>query len=192
VVSSDTKTSHAIIADGAENENVYFLQSELPGGAVVVAIQANRVMLRRAGVLEALLLPRLSEGAPDRSPAYALASNTGGGGGEQPAIPEALPESKVARLADIMMPRPRITRGQFRGVEVYPGERGEAFAGLGLLPGDVITAIDGRSLSASDATAPFQGIAESATLTLTINRRGQTRTIKLANGKLVAPPPSTT
>lgn len=192
VVSSDPNTSHAIIADGTGSESVYFLQSELPGGAIVVAIQANRVMLKRAGVLEALLLPRLSEGAPDGSPAYALASDTGGGGGEQAAIPEALPEPKVARLADIMMPRPRIKDGQFRGVEVYPGERDEAFAGLGLIPGDLITAIDGRPLSASDAAAPFQGMAESATLTLTISRRGQTRTIKLANGKLVVPPPSTT
>jgi type II secretory pathway component PulC len=157
----------------------------------VVAIQANRVMLSRAGALEALQLPRLAD--PGSNPAAGFAASTGlPASGDLPAIPEAVLQAPPARLADIMMPRPHITGGQFQGVAVFPGERGEDFAGLGLKPGDVITAIDGRPLSASDAAAPFLGVAASATLTLTINRRGQTRTIKLANGKLVAPPTSTT
>ncbi len=192
VVSSDPRTSHAIIADGSGRENVYFLQSELPGGAIVVGIQANRVVLKRAGLLEALLLPRLADIAPDGSLGYAVSGGPAIGGGEPTAIPEDRPQPRAARLADIMMPRPRITGGTFRGVEVFPGERGQEFAGLGLQPGDLVTAIDGRPLAASDAAAPFQGIAESANLTLTINRRGQIRTITLANGKLVAPPLSKT
>ncbi|MDP2323260.1 MAG: type II secretion system protein N [Gammaproteobacteria bacterium] len=191
VFSSDASFSHAIIADSSGSESVYFLQSEVPGGATLVAIQANRVILKRAGVLEALLLPRLADSGSN--PSAGFAASTGiPASGELPAIPEEMVQPQAARLADIMMPRPHITGGQFQGVEVFPGERGEDFAGLGLKPGDVITAIDGRPLSASDAAAPFLGIAESATLTLTINRRGQSRTIQLTNGKLVAPPTAKT
>jgi general secretion pathway protein C len=191
VVSSDASFSHAIIADGSGIESVYFLQSEVPGGATVVAIHANRVILNRAGALEALQLPHLADSGSNASAGFAVSAGIPASG-DLPAIPEEVLQPRAARLADIMMPRPRITGGEFQGVEVYPGERGEDFAGLGLKPGDVVTAIDGRPLSASDAAAPFQGIAESATLTLTINRRGQTRTIKLANGKLVAPPTAKT
>jgi general secretion pathway protein C len=191
VVSSDASVSHAIIADGSGGESVYFLQSEVPGGATLVAIQASRVILKRGGVLEALLLPRLADSGSNASAGFAASTGLPASG-DLPASPAEVVQPPPARLADIMMPRPHIKGGKFQGVEVFPGERGEDFAGLGLKPGDVVTAIDGRPLSASDAAAPFLGIAESATLTLTINRRGQTRTIKLANGKLVVPPTSKT
>lgn len=87
-----------------------------------------------------------------------------------------------------MMSRPYLDGGRFAGIAVYPGERRGMFASLGLKSGDVIVKIDGRTLSATDAAAPFQGLATDASLLLTIDRGGQMVMLKIANG---APVPVT-
>ena len=62
IAADNPKTAHAIIADASGNEHVYFTNASLPGGATLQQIQADRVILSRAGQLEVLRLPREGQG----------------------------------------------------------------------------------------------------------------------------------
>ena len=61
VAAGDEALAHAIIADGSGKDQVYFINDAVPGGALLHEVYADHVMLDRAGVLEALRLPRVSE-----------------------------------------------------------------------------------------------------------------------------------
>src|SRR6056297_576581 len=52
---------YAIIVDAEGSEGVYRVDDEVPGGAVVVAIEPRRVVFSRAGGREALELPGSSQ-----------------------------------------------------------------------------------------------------------------------------------
>ncbi|MCC7489606.1 MAG: hypothetical protein IT485_08155 [Gammaproteobacteria bacterium] len=178
VASTDARFSHALIADGSGREGIYFLESDISQGIKLAAIYTDRVILNHAGQYETLRLPEYGDsrrtadrlaGAPTATDPEEL---SGGGHPEQTA-------PSPPRLADIMTSRPHVTGGRFSGLEVYPGERGEDFSRLGLKPGDIITEIDGRKLTASDPTAPFQSLAAETSLTFTIDRRGQTLKLRI-------------
>lgn len=139
--------------------------------------------------INTLILPRTRDPNTligDSSPSLSGGSLTANSA-PLPVMAEEQPVARPVRLADIMMSRPRLQRGEFRGIEVYPGEQAEQFSNLGLQPGDVVTAIDGRPLTSSNATAPFEGVAASTSLTLSIERQGKARTLRIVNGQPAAP-----
>jgi general secretion pathway protein C len=189
IASSDERIAHAIIGDSSGQQHLYFLRAAVPGGAVVASILPDRVILDRGGQLEALILPRTRNPntlVGDSSPSFPGGSSTANST-PLSVMAEEQPVARSVRLADIMMSRPHLQRGEFRGVEVYPGEQATQFSNLGLKPGDVVTAIDGRPLTSSNAAAPFEGVAASTSLTLTLERQGKARTLRIVNGQPVAP-----
>jgi len=54
----DAEAGSAIIAVPGQEDNVYLVGDTLPGGAVLLDIYEDRVILRRAGKLEVLMLPQ--------------------------------------------------------------------------------------------------------------------------------------
>lgn len=181
VASTDERLSHAIIADDSAHDHVYFLKSEVAGGIRIAAILADRVILDHSGRHETLWLPRFGASQDTEHVEEASFAEPAEAAGTQAKAVQLI-APPPARLADIMMPRPFLKGSQFAGVQVYPGERGEMFSSLGLKAGDVIVKIDGRTLSATDAAAPFQGLAADASMMLTIDRGGKAVTLKIVNG----------
>lgn len=59
LAADEPSLSRAIISSGSDDK-VYAVGASLPGGATVEAVLADRVLLRRAGRLETLRLPRES------------------------------------------------------------------------------------------------------------------------------------
>lgn len=184
VASSDVALAHAIIGAAGGAEQVYFLGSEVSGGATVFQIQPDRVILRRDGVLEALLLPRAVDIDPlTDGPSITLgAAATADEDSVAAAQPPPVITPRPATVGDVLMHRPVIKAGQLRGYQVFPGEHRARFEALGLEPGDVITAIDGAPLRA-ESEAVFQTLAARMDLTVTVDRRGRSRTLQLTGGK---------
>jgi general secretion pathway protein C len=162
----------AILGPSQQAARVYATGTTLPGGARLVAVYADRVILERAGRREYLSLPRLSGGARPAAGVF-------------PPPPTAqLPPDGVrdvlaqppAAASEILRPQPVFAGGQLRGYRVYPGRNRQQFTRLGLLPGDLVTAVNGAPLEdPGRGLEALQGLAAGGMATLTVDRNGQVR-----------------
>src|SRR5690606_14489216 len=100
------------------------------------AVNLDRVVLARAGVLETLRLPRPVAGTAPTTPLFAPTPPSTpaapGGGATLPSDPELI--SNVIRYT------PVLEQGQLRGFRVFPAMNEALFLALGLQPGDLVAA----------------------------------------------------
>lgn len=184
IAAEDPRYAHAIIADGSGVEKVYFVKDAVPGGATVHSVQADRVILNRGGVLEALLLPR----------DLAAGGQAAGGARPQRRAVAAAPQSVQAVvgenatvLTEIIRPQPFMPNGQLKGYRVYPGRNREQFIQLGLQPGDLITEINGMALNnPAQAMEIFRSMGDTTEVSVTIEREGQPQSLNLDTSQLAA------
>jgi general secretion pathway protein C len=77
--------------------------------------------------------------------------------------------------------------GQQRGYRVYPGRNRQQFSKLGLLPGDLVTAINGTPLDdASRGMEVLQTMNSAANVTVTVERNGETVQVNINNAQIAA------
>jgi general secretion pathway protein C len=179
IAADDPRFAHAIIADGSGNEQVYFVNSTLPGGATVQQIQADRVILARAGQLEVLRLPREGQGA-GAPPAGGLPAALGPAGTPaQPNVPELVAQN-AAGFLDVVRPQPFMPNGQLKGYRIYPGPNRQQFASLGLRAGDLVTEINGIALNnPAQGMEVFRSLGDAPQVTVTVERDGQPQVLSL-------------
>lgn len=178
IAAGDSRYAHAIIADANGNEKVYFVNGSVPGGATVQQIQADRVILARAGQLEVLRLPRDGEtaGAPARTaPATfrpAPAQNN--------ANVQELVAKNAAGFLDVVRPQPFMPNGQLKGYRIYPGPNRQQFIALGLRAGDLVTEINGVALNnPAQGMEVFRSLGDASQVTVTVERDGQPQVLSL-------------
>jgi general secretion pathway protein C len=183
IAAADERFAHAIIADGSGTEKVYFLKDGLPGGAVLQQVQADRVILSRGGVVEALLLPRETSGgagAARRAP-EPLARRA-----PQPSMQEVVTQNANS-ITEIIRPQPFMPGGELKGYRIYPGRNRDQFVGLGLKPGDLVTEINGMALNnPAQAMEMFRALADTTQVTLTLERDGQAQSMTLDTTQVAA------
>lgn len=177
LAANEATFSRAIIASGNQDK-VYSVGDTLPGGASVEAVLADRVLLRRAGRLETLRLPRESA---DSGISYdeprADESQTFSDVGE---LREEIVENPT-RLSELVRYSPVLQDGEIRGYRLYPGRDRARFAELGLQPGDVVTAINGTELSdPGRAVEMLNSLTDQSSITLTVERGGTQQEITLS------------
>ena len=184
IAASDEQRALAIIAERGGDERVYFLGDAIPGGATLHAVHMDRVLLRRAGRLEALRLPRSDE------------TRAAGGAARVPAPPTRRPSPRAASvrevvqrnptaLTQVIRPQPVFKDGRQAGYRVYPGREREIFAELGLRPGDLVTQINGMALDdPSRGMEIFRGLADATSVTVTLDRNGQIEMLTLDTAAL--------
>jgi general secretion pathway protein C len=176
VASSDSATAHAIIADGSGNEQAYFLRDSIPGGATLHQVHADRVILNRGGMLEALRLPRefaAGAAAPRGSRPQRRAAAA------QPTVQQVV-QNNAASFTDVVRPQPFMPNGQLRGYRVYPGRNRQQFAALGLRPGDLVTEINGMALNnPAEGMQIFRSLGDATQVTVTLERNGQSQVMTL-------------
>lgn len=143
--------SQAIIANGSnQNQHTYAVGATLPGGAVIRDIEADRVVIAHNGRLESLPLPKTGTSI--------LATNMHFGNGSvsrtQPARRVSVSpqlrqqvEQHPQKLLEFMRLQPYAAKGKMRGYRVFPGKNPALFHQSGLQPGDVITKVNGVSLT---------------------------------------------
>lgn len=175
---SDPTSGWAIIGETAQNARVHAVGSTLPGGVRLREVYADRVILDRGGRLESLLLPRLAGGAGAVPVAYtpaAASSPVSTDSGLADNIRQFVAQDPQG-VAEILRPQPVFAGGQQRGYRVYPGRNRTRFASLGLMPGDLVTAVNGMPLDDPNrGLESLRGVGAGSAVTLTIERNGQTQ-----------------
>ena len=170
IAAGDPRYSRAFIANGETDEHAYAIGAALPGGAIVQSVHPDRVVLARNGTLETLRLPR------DAGPPVANGS-----------VPLDMAELRnaqqnPARLLDWVRPvvATESNTGRQLGYRVYPGRDPERFTKLGLMPGDLITAVNGQPLDEpSRSMELMRNLTASDNITLTIERDGAQRLVQI-------------
>ncbi len=184
IATQDPKHGVAIISDGGPSK-VYTVGDRI-GGAALHSVYLDHVILDRAGALETLVLPR------------ALAA------GKQPPAPRRIAAAETAASVDnlrrMVQQDPSLLSevirtvasydnkaGKLRGFRVYPGRNRQAFSGLGLKPGDLVTAINGTPLDDPQHGQEIMNtIQTSDRATVTIERAGQSQDMSLNIAQVAA------
>jgi general secretion pathway protein C len=173
----------AIIGESAQGAKVIAVGQQVPGGAQLHSVYNDRAIIDRGGALESLYLPRNTSGglamsAPPPPQAAAGESNE--------AMVERmrrLVSEDPGMMAQVMRPQPVFAGGKMRGFRVYPGANRQAFARIGLRPGDLVTAINGTPLDDKDRAQEIFGTLSSSTdarVTVTRNGRQQDLVLNIA------------
>ena len=172
----------AIIAEKGGDELVYAIGEAVPGNASLYSVYPDRVLLRRAGRLETLRLPRAEETSSGGSATPRRRSVT------TPTATSSLRQlvsQDPARITDIIRPQPVFRDGQQQGYRVYPGRQRQQFSQLGLRPGDLITQINGMSLDdPARGMEIFRSLGDATQVSVTVERNGQTEVLTLDTSQL--------
>jgi len=171
---NDPQTGLAILGPTAQTTKVYAVGDNVPGGARLHLVYPEKVVIERNGELESLLLPRKGVSTAPLPTAAAL--------GQNPAL-EHMRQVIAAQpgiIGDVMRPQPVMEHGKVTGFRVYPGRNRSMFMGLGLRPGDVVTAINGTPLDDKDRGEEIlHTIGSASEVQVTVIRGGQTQDLTL-------------
>jgi general secretion pathway protein C len=174
--SEDKGEAWAIVADPRGEEQHYGIGDPLPGGAELVEVYPDRIILRRSGRYETLKLPQEeklggAQAAAARAPASASSRTPSG---------EVLRQYRQTlrndpqSLMSLVRPQPVRENGQFLGFRLLPGRDKEFLQQVGLQAGDIVTAINGVKLdSPVKGVRALQALAEGDQVSLDLQRDGE-------------------
>jgi len=182
IVAKDQEETVAIIAEASGSEKVYMVGKPIPGGATLHAVYMDRVVLRRAGKLETLSLPRADETTANatRPTPNRTTRNRSNAGSLQEVI-----SRNPTKLTDVIRPQPVFRDGKQQGYRVYPGRQRQQFSQLGLRPGDMITQINGMALDdPARGMEVFRSLGDATQVSVTVERNGQEQVMTLDTSQL--------
>jgi general secretion pathway protein C len=175
----------AIIAGSNGEQRSFAVGEEIEPGVVLKAVDFDSVTISRGGADEQLFMDQSQQpatAAPPAAPQTApppvvVQPSTAVEPGSRPVPPSKLYPNEVSMA-------PRMNGTQLTGVTVQPQGNGNGLRALGLAPGDVVTAVNGRRLRTADQ---LQGIlAEQGsvrTVSLQVERGGRVITLPAGAGR---------
>ena len=181
---STEKESLALIAKDNTDEAPYAIGDDVSPGVTLQAIFLDRVILARNGQLETL---RLDKDAPSNAPVFNAVSGSSEPQEGTPAAAQMLSQIKEqvltdpSKAANFIRVQPMTGESGLKGYRVYPGPERGAFNAAGLKPGDVVTAINGTSLSdPGQALQLLQSLSQASSMSLTVDRNGIPQSINVS------------
>ena len=181
IANTDPTLGYAIIGESATSAKVYGVGKTITGGTKLHSVYPDRAILDRGGKLEALLLPKKFQGGGVSATALP---------GADPMLGDRLRQlaaTNPSAITDILRPQPVFANGQQRGYRIYPGRNRSQFNRLGLLPGDLITAINGTPLDdASRGMDILQTMNTASAVTMTVERNGESVQVNVNNAQIAA------
>lgn len=177
----DPEGGRAIIGESAAAARLYAVGAALPGGARLLEVHGDRVILGVGGARETLLMPRATV------PVTAPATPPEGGVAPLAAAPTAA-VGAAAAPDEFVRWQAILKDGRIAGVRVYPGERAELFKRSGLQPGDLVVEINGTPLASAAGAAQFaQTLSATPLSTLRVERGGRYEQVQVDMARLMAP-----
>jgi general secretion pathway protein C len=169
----DPGAGRAIIGESAASARLHAVGATLPGGARLVEVYPDRVILERGGQREALSLPRST-----------LPPAAAGTPVSPAAAPSTAANSALATFAEdparYIRWQAMLRDGQVAGVRVYPGEMPTLFARSGLRAGDLVVAVNDSPLSDQATAAQFlRMLAGAPNSVVTVERDGRTENLQV-------------
>jgi general secretion pathway protein C len=182
IAHTNPEKGYAIIGENPASAKVYGVGKTIVGGTKLHSVYPDRAIIDRGGKLESLLLPRKFQGGG--------LSASQATGRPDPMLGERLRQlvaSNPAAITDILRPQPVFANGQQRGYRVYPGRNRQQFNKLGLLPGDMVTAINGTPLDdPARGMEVLSTMNSAANVTVTVERNGETVQVNINNAQIAA------
>jgi len=178
VARDDPRDGAAFISSGRGEQKLYRVGAAVDGGngATLHTVYDNRVLIDRGGRLETLRFPQpelLSRMAPPPPERVAPERPQPSGGSLREVISD-----NASRITDIIRAAPHVEEGQMVGYRITPGRNREAFATLGLEPGDILTEVNGTVLNdMATSLQVFESLGEASMATVTIQRGGAPQVI---------------
>jgi general secretion pathway protein C len=178
IAGNDPQNGLAILGPTAQTAKVFAVGDNVPGGAKLHSVYADRVVIDRNGQLESLALPRQVAGsAPPPSTAAVQ--------GRNPSLERMrqMISEQPGLIGDVMRPQAVTEHGKVTGFRVFPGRNRLAFQHLGLRPGDEVTAINGTPLDDPERGEQIMrtlGSASEAHVTVIRNGQQQDLTLNIA------------
>lgn len=185
-------SSYSIIEDqGARKQGVYGINSPVPGGATVKAIEWDRVVLLHDGKDEILELTKVALGVPGKSvpaqaPPVSVPENGDASGIHQTAENEfAVPRTEVdsalenmSQLFTQVRAVPHFEGGESVGFRLFAIRRGSLFDKIGLKNGDIIRSINGNPMNdPGKAMGLMQELRDTSNLRIEATRNQQPVTL---------------
>ncbi len=181
VLAGGKEYGYAIISSGANKIKHYALGDDIPGGAVLHAVYADRVILERDIRMETLRLPRANakgfaqkkSSTPKTSTQQVNTPSTQNNFETLGQFRQEIMKNPV-RLTEFINASPENSPdGKFMGYKLTPSKNAEMFNKLGLEPGDVVTNINGITLDAPNkGPEAMQSLATASEVTMIVNRAG--------------------
>ena len=183
-VASTTDNNGLAIIERSGQENVFVVGDDIAPGVQLSRVFATEIHLRRNGITEKLLLPKLSESTPTPT-----RSRSNSRVNQRPATREVAssrPSNNMpTKLGDLMRPQPVFQNGKMQGYRVYPGRKREQFKALGLKPGDLVTEVNGTLLEdPSKGLEIFRTLSENSQVSVTVQRNGAQTSLVLDTSQL--------
>ena len=183
----------AIAEKGRKKEELYGVGDKVPGNGVITEILLDRVILRRGGTLETLMLINKKAAQSGKKNPRRLRTTgkeiTSLGDGVHWKIDNAYLKK---RLADIPSLAREIGVEIYRENNVQKGYRLVSARGskllrdMGLQPGDILNEVNGVPMnSVHDGLTAYQGMRNAKEIRLVITRNGrrETRIYEINNGR---------
>jgi general secretion pathway protein C len=185
LATDDPQQGMAIIGESATAAKVVSVGKQVPGGAQLHSVYADRVIIDRGGALESVFLPRRTSGgsAPPPPPPVSM------GNPNDQAIERMrrLVADDPGLISQVMRPQAVFAGGKMRGFRVYPGANRQAFARMGLRAGDLVTAVNGTPLDDKDrAEEIFGTLSTSSEARVSITRNGRPQELVLNIAQLTS------
>lgn len=176
---TDPAQTRAIISAPGQDDQIYQTGAQLPGGAVIDQIYADRIMLLRNGQYETLRLPEESLGTRTAAARRNRATTS------SPATDLAAVRRDIMNnpqnVANYIQAEP-VNRGGggLLGFRVRPGQNPTAFQLSGLQEGDIVTAVNGVQLDNMNKAADALGqLASADVVNVSVLRNGAEFTLQL-------------
>ena len=168
VATADRKLAHAIIETGGVPET-YFLGDTVASGIRLREVRPNEVLLRSRA--EVLRLPLSDVGLAASGTASLSRSPTLPGAGGIGDELLALPRESLSQL--IGMEPVMDADGSMEGYRLSPRSRRAWFDSLGLIPGDLLVAVNGVSFDPDNMARARREMSGGNDMMLTIERDGE-------------------
>ncbi|NCF43317.1 MAG: hypothetical protein GWP70_00650 [Proteobacteria bacterium] len=180
-VSSDPEQSTAIISERGKPGKLYGAGDSVPGNARLSKVEAERVILTRAGVREALAFKydfrvkqntRTATTAPQAVPPANTANLNA-----DASVLESL-NTQLAQNPDAALDKIGVSRSAEGGYRIGSSVNHPYLVQSGLQPGDVVLAINGRPLGDVNVDRlALSNLASAGSVTVELLRNGQNLTI---------------
>ena len=174
----------AIIAGSDGQQRSVAVGEEVEPGVTLKGVDFDSVTISRGGAEEQLFMDQseapATVNAPAAPPAPAapvvVQPSTAVEPGSRPVPPSKLYPNEVSAA-------PRMNGTQLTGVTVQPQGNGASFRALGLAPGDVVLAVNGRRIQSTEQARTLAADLGSSRVTLQIERGGRVMTLRPGAGR---------
>jgi general secretion pathway protein C len=192
VAESDPALGVAFVAEAGAEQAAYRVGTQLPGGSRLLGVFPDRILLQRGGKEESLLLQAPEQAA---APGAAAAAGTAIAPGfamapiapqlganvdmNWQAVQRQMQEDPAA-LAQQVRVLPVLENGAVVGMRLSGGAASALVARAGLLPDDIVTAVNGISVRDVGRAQQIMASVRSADrVSVTVRRDGKEQTINV-------------